>query len=75
MVDLVLVAMVTVIPLGLIASATYKRLTRKARPELKLVEPVPEVEVAEKAVKEVVAKARRINKNKSRKGKRRAKKN
>jgi hypothetical protein len=74
--DLALVALATVVPFGLVGLVAYKMLTRKKRPELKLVEaPAEEVKVAEEAVKEVVAKAKKINKNKARRGKRRAKKN
>jgi hypothetical protein len=74
--DVVLVALATVVPFGLVGLVAYKMLTRKKRPELKLVEtPSEEVKVAEEAVKEVVAKAKKINKNKARRGKRRAKKN
>jgi len=76
--DLALVALATVVPFGLVGLVAYKMLIRKKRPELKLVEQPfwdGEVKVAEEAVKEVVAKAKKINKNKAQRGKRRVKKN
>jgi len=76
--DLALVALATVVPFGLVILVVYKMLTRKKRPELKVAEQPfwdGEVKIAEKAVKEVLAKAKKINKTKAKKGKRRVKKN
>jgi hypothetical protein len=74
--NLVWLALVTVVPFGLVILVVYKMLTRKKCPEIKLVEATAEeVKVAEKAVKEVLAKAKKINKTKAQKGKRRVKKN
>jgi hypothetical protein len=76
--DMLILALAVVVPFGLVILGAYKLITRKRRPKLTLVEQPfseDEIKIAEESVKEVVAKAKKINKNKSRKGKRRAKKN
>lgn len=70
--DVVVLTLAVAVPFGLVALVAYKMLTRKKRPELKLVD---DTTLADEAVKEVVAKARKINKNKARRGKKNAKKN
>lgn len=74
--NLIVLTLALAIPFGLVALVAYKMATKKKRPELKLVEAIAEeVKAAEDVVEEVVAKAKKINKGKARKGKRRAKKN
>jgi hypothetical protein len=70
--DAIILTLAVVVPFGLVALVAYKMATKKKRPELKLVE---DTAVADEAVKEVVAKAKKINKNKARRGKKNAKKN